>query len=244
MRSRTRGSMVSSSRTLTGTRLSAAIRALTTSGACFQMTAQCLSTQTRFGLNPIVFVIDNGVYGVEQWLADASVFHADKPFYRSCILHPWNYSKLAEVFGCQGWKASTYGELRRPWRAPWGTRAAHPSSRSWCPATLFPTTRSGRPSIGSSPYAGACSLPPGRLAQVLPRRARNRGRLGRTAWSCAGVGCRARDCGVRRPAPHSRGGPRVGADGRGRVRARFARALIVGRGPMICTFRPHLRGPR
>jgi indolepyruvate decarboxylase len=78
----------------------------------FQMTAQCLSTQTRFQLNPIIFVIDNGVYGVEQWLADSSVFHTDKPFYKSCDLQRWNYSKLAEVFGCRGWKAGTYGELR------------------------------------------------------------------------------------------------------------------------------------
>ncbi|MBX4891425.1 alpha-keto acid decarboxylase family protein [Rhizobium bangladeshense] len=78
----------------------------------FQMTAQCLSTQTRFKLNPIVFVMDNGIYGVEQWLADASVFHGNKPFYDSCILHRWNYSKLAEVFGCQGWKVDTYGELQ------------------------------------------------------------------------------------------------------------------------------------
>ncbi|MDC7745737.1 alpha-keto acid decarboxylase family protein [Rhizobium binxianense] len=78
----------------------------------FQMTAQCLSTQTRFNLNPIIFVMDNGIYGVEQWLADASVFHGDKPFYNSCILHRWNYSKLAEVFGCRGWKVGTYGELR------------------------------------------------------------------------------------------------------------------------------------
>jgi indolepyruvate decarboxylase len=78
----------------------------------FQMTAQCLSTQTRFELNPIIFVIDNEVYGVEQWLADSSVFATDKPFYKSCILHSWNYSKLAEVFGCQGWKAGTYGELQ------------------------------------------------------------------------------------------------------------------------------------
>jgi len=77
----------------------------------FQMTAQCLSTQTRFGLNPIIFVIDNGIYGVEQWLADASVFHSDKDFYRSCLLHPWNYSVLAEVFGCKGWKVETYREL-------------------------------------------------------------------------------------------------------------------------------------
>jgi len=78
----------------------------------FQMTAQCLSTQTRFKLNPIIFVIDNGVYGVEQWLADSTVFYTDKPFYKSCILHPWNYSKLSEVFGCQGWKVGTYGELK------------------------------------------------------------------------------------------------------------------------------------
>jgi len=79
----------------------------------FQTCAQCLSTQTRFGLNPIIFVIKNGVYGVEQWLADATVFapESKKPFYKSCNLHPWNYSKLSEVFGCRGWKASTYGEL-------------------------------------------------------------------------------------------------------------------------------------
>jgi indolepyruvate decarboxylase len=80
----------------------------------FQMTAQCLSTQTRFELNPIIFVIKNGVYGVEQWLADATVFapESKRPFYKSCNLHPWNYSKLSEVFGCRGWKASTYGELQ------------------------------------------------------------------------------------------------------------------------------------
>ena len=77
----------------------------------FQMSAQCLSTQTRFALNPVIFVLDNGVYGVEQWLADATVFTTEKPFYKSCLLHQWNYSKLSEVFGCRGWKAGTYGEL-------------------------------------------------------------------------------------------------------------------------------------
>ncbi|HEX8086429.1 MAG TPA: thiamine pyrophosphate-dependent enzyme [Solirubrobacteraceae bacterium] len=78
----------------------------------FQMSAQCLSTQTRFGLDPIIFVLNNGVYGVEQWLADASVFATDAPFYKSCVLHPWKYSKLADVFGCRGWQVTTYGELR------------------------------------------------------------------------------------------------------------------------------------
>ncbi|MFF4055277.1 alpha-keto acid decarboxylase family protein [Streptomyces sp. NPDC001668] len=78
----------------------------------FQMTAQCLSTQTRFSLDPVIFVIDNGVYAVEQWLADASVFHSDKPYYKPCELHRWNYSRLAEVFGCRGWEVGTYGELK------------------------------------------------------------------------------------------------------------------------------------
>jgi len=81
----------------------------------FQMSAQCLSTQTRFGLNPIIIVIDNGVYGVEQWLSDASIFDTDvsndKPFFKECFLHRWDYSKLADVFHCKGWKASTYQEL-------------------------------------------------------------------------------------------------------------------------------------
>lgn len=77
----------------------------------FQMSPQCLSTQTRFGLDPIIFVIDNEVYAVEQWLADASVFHVDKPFYESCLLHRWNYSMLADVFHCKGWKVSTYRQL-------------------------------------------------------------------------------------------------------------------------------------
>lgn len=77
----------------------------------FQMSAQCLSTQTRFGLNPIIFVIDNGVYGVEQWLYDASVFTSDAKFLDACVLHRWQYSKLADVFGCKGWTAHTYAEL-------------------------------------------------------------------------------------------------------------------------------------
>lgn len=77
----------------------------------FQMSVQCLSTQSRFGLNPIIFIIDNGVYGVEQWLYDAEVFSTDKKFYDSCILHRWKYSKLADVFGCKGWAVTTYSEL-------------------------------------------------------------------------------------------------------------------------------------
>ena len=111
----------------------------------FQMSAQCLSTQTRFKLNPIIFVIDNGVYGVEQWLADSTVFHTDKPFYKSCILHPWNYSKLSEVFGCQGWKVATYGELKDAiTRCIGKLKPAHPSFRLWCRISRFLVMRNGK----------------------------------------------------------------------------------------------------
>lgn len=80
----------------------------------FQMTAQCISTQTRLGLNPIIFIMDNGVYGIEQWLAGADVFKpgSKKPFFPLCEIHEWEYSTLGEVFGCKGWKVTTYGELQ------------------------------------------------------------------------------------------------------------------------------------
>jgi indolepyruvate decarboxylase len=88
----------------------------------FQMSAQCLSTQTRFKLNPIIFVIDNGVYGVEQWLADASVFDNKnkKPFYKSCVLHQWGIASWqmssAVVDGRSAPMLPCRLQSRRPWR--------------------------------------------------------------------------------------------------------------------------------
>ena len=47
---------------------------------------------------------------MEQWLYDAEVFSSDKAFFDACVLHRWNYSKLADVFGCKGWEIKTYTE--------------------------------------------------------------------------------------------------------------------------------------
>lgn len=79
----------------------------------FQMTAQCISTQTRLKQNPIIFIMDNGVYAIEQWLAGADAFkkESDMSFFPLCEIHEWEYYKLAEVFGCKGWKVKTYKEL-------------------------------------------------------------------------------------------------------------------------------------
>ncbi len=77
----------------------------------FQMTAQCIGTMAEKGLDPIIFVLNNGGYGIEQWLSDPSVFGNDAPFYPLAEIHDWHYSKLPEAFGGKGWRVETYGEL-------------------------------------------------------------------------------------------------------------------------------------
>jgi indolepyruvate decarboxylase len=78
----------------------------------FQMTALCVATQTRFGLNPIIFVMDNGVFAVEQWLANAAVFSTPTaPFKEGLDVHRCSYSDMSAVVNCKGWKVTTYGDL-------------------------------------------------------------------------------------------------------------------------------------
>ena len=77
----------------------------------FQMTATFLSTAARLGLDPVVILLDNGVYGIEQWLADPTVYGDDAPFYPLCDLHRWDYAGLCRSMGGQGWHAETFGEL-------------------------------------------------------------------------------------------------------------------------------------
>ncbi len=56
----------------------------------FQMTGMEISTAARFGLNPIIVVLNNSGYATERPIVDG-------PF--NDIL-PWHYSKLPEVLGC------------------------------------------------------------------------------------------------------------------------------------------------
>jgi TPP-dependent 2-oxoacid decarboxylase len=55
----------------------------------FQMTGMELSTAVRYGLNPIVVVLNNGGYGTERPMVDGAF---------NDIL-PWHYSRLPEVLG-------------------------------------------------------------------------------------------------------------------------------------------------
>lgn len=78
----------------------------------YQMTAFCVATQTRYKLNPVIFIIDNGVFAVEQWLNNGGVFSDfSAPFKPGLDVHKCAYTKMADVVGCQGWKATTYREL-------------------------------------------------------------------------------------------------------------------------------------
>jgi indolepyruvate decarboxylase len=85
----------------------------------FQETCQELSTLARLGHDSVVFVMNNGdFYGIEQMLVHPRYYDPGSgekaSFYNE--LHPWNYARLADVFGgretpMMGVEVGTYGEL-------------------------------------------------------------------------------------------------------------------------------------
>jgi indolepyruvate decarboxylase len=92
----------------------------------FQMVPQAFSTLVREtkGQNPsIVFVMDNGLYGIEQFLIDEQILPAGERFYRDrelptppppCsfdILEQWDYEQLGAAFRGKGFAVRTHREL-------------------------------------------------------------------------------------------------------------------------------------
>jgi pyruvate decarboxylase/indolepyruvate decarboxylase len=71
----------------------------------FQMTPQELSTLLRYDLKPVIFLINNDGYTIERDI------HGEEMPYND--IQRWNYHKLHEVFGDNGWgiKVSTESEL-------------------------------------------------------------------------------------------------------------------------------------
>jgi indolepyruvate decarboxylase len=78
----------------------------------FQMTASCVGTMAEKGLDPILFVLNNGVYGAEQRRTDAAAFEDDEAFSPQALLQHWHYRKLPDAMGGKGWRVETYGQLR------------------------------------------------------------------------------------------------------------------------------------
>jgi len=80
---------------------------LFTGDGSHQLTATAVGTMGRYGLKPIIFVLNNDGYMVERALeADPNWVYND--------LAPWNYHALPAALGCQGWftaKVTTLGEL-------------------------------------------------------------------------------------------------------------------------------------
>lgn len=71
----------------------------------FQETCQAVSSYGHLKQNTIVFIIANGIYGIEQKLVNPNPFreppneHSDKKVYEYNDLCLWNYEKLVNVFG-------------------------------------------------------------------------------------------------------------------------------------------------
>ena len=83
----------------------------------FQEICQELSTHTRLRHDTVVFVLNNeDFYGIEQMLVHPCFYAGQEPEAYYNVLHHWNYSRLAEVFGSEstpmtGFRVGSHLEL-------------------------------------------------------------------------------------------------------------------------------------
>ena len=80
---------------------------LVTGDGSHQLTANEIGVMGRYGVNPIIFVLNNGIYGVEDVLSELGHAYDD--------LAQWNYHLIPQAMGCDKWftaKVATIGELK------------------------------------------------------------------------------------------------------------------------------------
>jgi indolepyruvate decarboxylase len=84
----------------------------------FQMIPQAFSTLVRQKKPVIMFVFDNKLYGIEQYLVDQQILPEKERFYGGTepasffdVLPNWDYEKLAQAFGGVGYRVTTGKEL-------------------------------------------------------------------------------------------------------------------------------------
>jgi indolepyruvate decarboxylase len=65
----------------------------------FQMTVQSLSTMARSNLNAIVVMVDNGLYGYEQYLLDSTYYSGTSAPLPISVIGRWDYVGVARSLG-------------------------------------------------------------------------------------------------------------------------------------------------
>jgi TPP-dependent 2-oxoacid decarboxylase len=81
----------------------------------FQMTGMELSTAARYGLSPIVVLLNNGGYGTFRPMLDGAMND----------IHPWQYAEVVRVIGAgKGFVVATEDELARAFEAAMGNTAS------------------------------------------------------------------------------------------------------------------------
>lgn len=91
-----------------------------TGDGAFQETCQAVADHYAHGQNTVVFVLANGIYGIEQEIVNPNVFWTPPDHYPGApseqvysynVVPRWQYSKITETFGGQGRKADTIAAL-------------------------------------------------------------------------------------------------------------------------------------
>lgn len=91
-----------------------------TGGGAFHETCQAVADHHAHGQNTVVFVLANGIYGIEQEIVNPDVFRTPPVRYPDAqldriypynVVPAWQYSKITEAFGGQGRIARTVEEL-------------------------------------------------------------------------------------------------------------------------------------
>ncbi len=86
----------------------------------FHETCQAVSDHVAYGQNTVVFVLANGIYGIEQYLVNPNPFREPPKDYPNPLqntvysyntLPKWEFDKLAEAFGGEGRKAGSLAQL-------------------------------------------------------------------------------------------------------------------------------------
>jgi len=77
----------------------------------FQTGPQGFSSLVRAGRPVVLFVLNNGLYGIEQWLIKPSYFFGQDPALDFNVLNRWNYAELAQAMGGKGYEVRTNDEL-------------------------------------------------------------------------------------------------------------------------------------